>query len=130
MSSDDFSQALALVRWDALRRIASHRSHFNPNQPRVPAGNPNGGQWTSLGDSRNDARIISDAAPDNDWRPGAQFAQGWRRGPIRVRIGEQLVEVEGGQAARLVEAQARAQKATARVRELDRSWRPRPSAYE
>jgi hypothetical protein len=29
------------------QRIASHRSHFNPDQPRVPAGNPDGGQWTS-----------------------------------------------------------------------------------
>jgi hypothetical protein len=22
------------------------RGHYNPNQPRVPAGNPDGGQWT------------------------------------------------------------------------------------
>jgi hypothetical protein len=31
------------------QRIAGHRSHFNPDQPRVPAGNPDGGQWTSVG---------------------------------------------------------------------------------
>ena len=31
------------------QRIAGHRSHFNPDQPRVPAGNPDGGQWTSAG---------------------------------------------------------------------------------
>ena len=31
------------------QRIAWHRSHFNPDQPRVPAGNPDGGQWTSVG---------------------------------------------------------------------------------
>jgi hypothetical protein len=24
-------------------------AHFNPNQPRVPAGNPTGGQWTDTG---------------------------------------------------------------------------------
>jgi hypothetical protein len=30
----------------------------------------------------------------------------------------------------LVDAQARAQTATARVRELEPNWRPRPSAYE
>src|SRR5262245_65566318 len=29
------------------QHIAGHRSHFNPDQPRVPAGNPDGGQWTS-----------------------------------------------------------------------------------
>jgi hypothetical protein len=33
----------------AAQHIARHRSHFNPNQPRVPAGNPDGGQWTSSG---------------------------------------------------------------------------------
>jgi hypothetical protein len=33
----------------AAQHIAGHRSHFNPNQPRVPAGNPDGGQWTSTG---------------------------------------------------------------------------------
>ena len=33
----------------AAQHIAEHRSHFNPNQPRVPAGNPDGGQWTSSG---------------------------------------------------------------------------------
>jgi hypothetical protein len=31
------------------QHIAGHRSHFNPNRPRVPAGNPDGGQWTSAG---------------------------------------------------------------------------------
>jgi MafB19-like deaminase len=33
----------------AAQHIAGHRSHFNPNQPRVPAGNPDGGQWTNTG---------------------------------------------------------------------------------
>ncbi len=41
--------ALAFRDMDALHRIALQRSHFNPNQPRVPAGNPDGGQWTSEG---------------------------------------------------------------------------------
>ena len=31
------------------QHIAGHRSHYNPDQPRVPAGNPDGGQWTSAG---------------------------------------------------------------------------------
>jgi hypothetical protein len=41
--------ALALRQMQALHRIALHRSQYNPNQPRVPAGNPDGGQWTSAG---------------------------------------------------------------------------------
>jgi hypothetical protein len=28
---------------------ASHHAHFNPDQPRVPPGRPDGGQWTSAG---------------------------------------------------------------------------------
>src|SRR5262245_65301900 len=43
---------LALIDAEAQHRIAQHRSHFNPNQPRVPAGNPDGGQWTPTGASR------------------------------------------------------------------------------
>jgi hypothetical protein len=40
---------LALMDIEARQRIAWHRSHFNPDQPRVPAGNPDGGQWTRVG---------------------------------------------------------------------------------
>ena len=43
---------LALIDAGAQHRLAQHRSHFNPNQPRVPAGNPDGGQWTPTGASR------------------------------------------------------------------------------
>ena len=111
-----------------LPRDAHARHGFDPNQPRVPAGHSDGGHWTSSGGGGDDRTVMSDATPDNDWKPGAQYANGPRRGSVLVRIGRQWVEVEGGQAARLVEAQARAQAATARVRELDPNWRPRPSA--
>lgn len=52
------------------------RHGYDPNQPRVPAGNPKGGQWTdkSLGNFAapiNDPRVISDTDPDNLWIPGA-----------------------------------------------------------
>ena len=102
-----------------------HARHgFDPNQPRVPAGNSDGGQWTSENaGGQNEMQIVSDATPDNHWKPGAQYAQarGRNSGPIRT---------EPGQAARLVAAQARAHDAIARVRELDPNWRPRPSVYE
>jgi hypothetical protein len=117
----------------AQERLPSdvHARHgFDPNQPRVPAGHSDGGQWTSAGGGGDDRRIMSDVTPDNDWSPGAQYANDSRRGWALVRIGRQWVEVEGGQAARLFEAQTRAQAATARVRERDPSWRPRPRAYE
>jgi hypothetical protein len=155
---------------------------YSSNQPRVPAGSPEGGRWTSGGHAAsgqaaggggtivgedgdvawqfvemdvdglpflqlvdrvdgteilsepassgdNDPRVISDATPDGE-QPGEQYAANRGRGPIAVRINGQVVEVTGGQAARLVEAQARAEGAIARVRELDPAWRPSPSAYE
>jgi hypothetical protein len=70
----------------ATRRFFAAKANFDPNQPRVPTGNPDGGQWTNLG--RHDirvelavdgvpdvsAQILSDASPD-PIQPGAQFAQ-------------------------------------------------------
>ena len=113
----------------AIHGAAPPGSHYNPNQPRVPAGHHDGGRWTSAGGGAvgNDPRVMSDAPPDNDWKPGAQYAAGPRPGWVRVRIGERWVEVEAGQAAHLVAAQARAQDAIARVRQLDPSWQPTPS---
>jgi hypothetical protein len=38
--------------WEALRQHyqrLGYGNHYNPNQPRVPAGHPDGGQWTSVG---------------------------------------------------------------------------------
>jgi hypothetical protein len=79
--------ALAFARWDVQRRIASHRSHFDPNQPRVPAGHPDGGQWTSWGNGHGNrayaaagsaylpiGQVMTDALPDpiSVW---SQYAQ-------------------------------------------------------
>jgi hypothetical protein len=65
-----------------LHQIEQQKA-YNPNQPRVPAGSPDGGQWTSddggigttlanrertrLADAANrtDSRVLSDALPDD-----------------------------------------------------------------
>src|SRR5262249_37435967 len=116
---------VGLVNMEASHRLALYRSHFNPDQPRVPAGQPDGGQWTRTEAAGSDHRVLSDVAPENDWKPGAQYAQSRGRGS-----GGRGTPVEPGQAARLALAQARALDAIARVRELDRNWRPTPSFYE
>jgi hypothetical protein len=54
---------LALIDAEAQHRLAQHRSHFNPNQPRVPAGNPDGGQWTRTGTSRNGSHFAGADKP-------------------------------------------------------------------
>jgi hypothetical protein len=61
---------------DKLGESTGHDG-YDPNQPRVPAGHPDGGQWTRKGVGRgriNDPRILSDATPDNEWIPGADYA--------------------------------------------------------
>jgi hypothetical protein len=73
------------------------KANFNPNQPRVAAGNPDGGQWTDgsgarTAGGRNDPRVLSDATPDNLFKPGAQLAQDdtARRALIDLREEQQL----------------------------------------
>ena len=55
---------LALIDAEAQHRLAQHRSHFNPNQPRVPAGNSDGGQWTRTGASRNGPQLAGADKPN------------------------------------------------------------------
>jgi hypothetical protein len=89
--------------------LARLRLKYSPDQPRVPAGNPDGGQWTSGGGTsggqdtrvaptanRNDPRVISDATPD-PVRPGAQYAQDTQR---RYSVNLQEEEARGGHTIR------------------------------
>ncbi len=109
----------AELKFQNFRRAL--KANFNPNQPRDDHG-----KWTDAGNDTasvltdgSDPRILSDAEPEGV-RPGSQYAQGRGRGPISVRIGNQVFQVEGGQAARLIEAQARAESSTARARNRSR----------
>jgi len=105
-----------------------HAGHgYDPNQPRVPKGHSDGGQWTDSGRGGNTAETLSDATPGNEWSPGSQYAQNRGRGSVPVRIGNRWFEAEGGQAARLTIAEARQHAAVARVRELDPKWSLGPS---
>jgi hypothetical protein len=57
--------------------LCAELKKYSSNQPRVPAGNRDGGQWTSDGGtavSTESYVVLSDATPDNLWRPGAQYA--------------------------------------------------------
>ncbi|MGH6768373.1 MAG: hypothetical protein ACRECO_05050, partial [Xanthobacteraceae bacterium] len=67
---------LAEIRFELRMRELRRKANFNPKQPRVPTGNPDGGQWTSDGGGLpiNDSRVISDASPD-PVRSGAQYAE-------------------------------------------------------
>jgi hypothetical protein len=75
---------LAAIRRDcellaeAIREACGElcKAGFDQDEPRVPAGNPDGGQWTREGGSEasSASRIVSDATSDNNWIPGAQYA--------------------------------------------------------
>lgn len=71
---------------------ACRKAGFDPDQPRVPAGNPGGGQWTSggadggsdTGGGINDPRILSDVTRDNEWIPAERYAQNTSEVPARI----------------------------------------------
>jgi hypothetical protein len=51
---------LAVARFELMLVklvLQERKANFNPNQPRVPGGNPDGGQWTSGGTSRTQVTI-------------------------------------------------------------------------
>lgn len=45
---DEITQSFHAVRdgWRSLLRSELRKAGYNPDEPRVPAGNPDGGQWT------------------------------------------------------------------------------------
>ena len=73
--------ALALRHINARHRIALHHSHYNPNQPRVPAGHTDGGQWTSAGGGVG-TRL---AAADKPRRPGFSL-------PFFLEVAKRVIE--------------------------------------
>ena len=83
------------------------KANFNPNQPRVPRGNPDGGEWTGTGGSGGRTRV-------------AQMPRGGRR------IGSDAEGTAAEEALRVVE-EAQAREAIRRVREIDPSWKPSDS---
>lgn len=106
----------------------SGRGGYDPNQPRVPAGHSDGGQWTDRrggGAGLSGPAVISDVTPDNDWQPGVQYvsrARSPRGGPLSQATPAQLFH--------LSVAQAQARDAIRRVQEIEPNWRPQPSAYQ
>lgn len=88
ISQDDYQEVLkmrwefAALRADFMRTVRDwYARKYSPDQPRVPAGSREGGQWTdgNGGGGINDSRVISDATPNNDWKPGAQYAASQKR---------------------------------------------------
>ena len=73
---------LALLRGDFAPR---RDTKFNPGQSRVPAGDPEGGQWTS-GDQPGEAKPV-ESSPDPERTRVAQYSFGTLLGQSRIRGG-------------------------------------------
>lgn len=82
------------TRWQ--RPVHPDEAKYNPNKPRVPAGDPDGGQWTGgeggSAQSRgiDDDRVLSDADPAR-LIPGADYASADDAGSSRGRGGHHIV---------------------------------------
>jgi hypothetical protein len=105
---------------------------YSPDQPRVPAGNEDGGQWTDGGGGGGGppgrVRVAqADAGLRNDSGDETEVAQGRgarpRAGP---RAGENW-EVTPAQQMRLNNAENSARDRIRQVQRFDPEWRPRPS---
>lgn len=92
---------------------------YDPNQPRVPAGNPDGGQWTRVGSPGGSLGEF--VVSDTNIGQVIRVAQGRRR--------NRTTDAEGtlAQVTRRDVTEALASEAVQRVQRLDPSWRPSPS---
>lgn len=90
----------------AMRRHArALKANFNPNQPRVPRGNPDGGQWTDAGGGGGGAS------------PGASRTRVAGPGTGRTtRAGQNFPGATHGQQVRLEQTIARTESALAKIR--------------
>jgi hypothetical protein len=93
-----------------------NHGHYDPNQPRVPPGHHDGGQWTRDGQSgaglfpngipdnawplgaqpedQNGVEFFSDLVPDNAWTPRAQYAAGGNENNIQHQKGVEAAKQE------------------------------------
>lgn len=94
----------------ALKLHLLLKAGFRADQPRVPAGNPNGGEWTDGGVVLVNRRT------------------GGSSGPIRV--GSRWLNPTPAQEARLSVSFAQMRAALREVRKVDPAWKPTPQFYE
>jgi hypothetical protein len=109
-----YRYAAMAVELHALTLRLRLKAGFRPEQPRIPAGNPDGGQWAGEG-SGNQPIVVSRRGP---------------RGGGQVRILGRWQAVTPGQEARLAVSTGRMQEALRAVRRREPNWKPTPQAYE
>lgn len=91
---------------------------YRPDQPRVPRGQPDGGQWVDEGLSGSDRRRRDEETRIAQARSGGRGRPGG------------LPEMTPAQQARYAIADAQARQALRQVRDRDPEWKPTPSLTE
>ena len=120
---NEIALALEELRRAYDPRLRSYVLKYSPDQPRVPAGNPDGGQWTNeIAVAFNEESEVLSDAPDATAAPWAQSAQARGGG----RRGGPIAEGSAGQEAREQAAFVRWQQLKQTVREVDPDWKPAP----
>lgn len=110
--------ALAVAQLELRQLLISRaRKQYNPNQPRVPVGNADGGQWTDGGGGGGSRSEYAQLKP--------------RHLPAGHRIvGGRAHAVTPAQEARLDVTAAQARTLVREVQRWDPTWKPKPSIYE
>ena len=143
-----FEEAATLLKADL--RVTLQK--YSPDQPRVSAGNPDGGQWTREGSgsqlSTNPTSSSSRISTERSGVPvryasleispsnvqtdtpasGTRYAAGNERNEENEREGG--MEPSPGQLIRLDVAQARLNDLIAQARKIDQNWSPSPGVYD
>lgn len=109
-----YRHAAILVEIRALALSLQLKAGFRADQPRVPAGNPDGGQWVDEG-SGNRPILVSRRGP---------------RGGRQVRILGRLQTITPAQEVRLAISTSRMQEALRAVHRREPNWKPTSQIYE
>jgi hypothetical protein len=130
----------------STRSSASAIQKYSPYQPRVPAGNSDGGQWTmgdggieaaestNESDQNGSLRPLQYAALETATRtdaadvanPGTQYAAGNEEEEFRENRAGTPLEGTEEQQARLQSSDVAWRTVLSQVRKLDPSWKPSP----
>jgi hypothetical protein len=74
-----------MARW--RRRLAEEEAKYSPSQPRVPAGNPRGGQWTDRSGGQGTV-----ASPSQDTGQGTAASLAQPMGNVAIGVGSSETE--------------------------------------
>jgi hypothetical protein len=125
-------QKLDLIEGRLNFIATARRSGFDPNQPRVPAGNPDGGQWTSYGGGTERIRLADAGGGRGGINVSDVTDVSAARGGRLLRLLSRFPNAKPSQVLRLDLAEAEAKDLIEKVRQRpdDKDWKPKKFWYD